>query len=740
MSGMIRLLLLLLCVSTAGAQEPLRLTHLREVAKLAPAKAEEQRVPVEARAIVTGPSRFSAIALVQQDDQPLRLRFASRGQLPPPNCEIEFRGVTRGLADAGSAAPETQIEVTDFKVLRMNVTPQPLRVALEDVHALRHPGRWLEFEGTVLQMRRFQGDLHVHLAGDTGWMIFFLRDMPGAGLPVWTGARLRVHASGSSAVDQQNTSAGTYGAMNVEILTAPLAAAFSAPAATAAELIRVGGTGARALVQATVLQPASREGLVWLRDGAGTAFTASSLYGFAKSSDEPRTEVQPIPLLHAGDAVEVQGSPAVESGRLTLRYSEMRVTGAGQPVPPRTASLSAAAAGVHRHDLISLSGRPVFQGTVKPQQGQQFEVVRLASGGSEIEAFFENTAAESFPRFGPDDLLQATGIAVAPGSGSADRLMLRTAQDIRSLGIAPEVLQARQWRNIALFGGGTVLATGIILMLRHRLIKERSLAGEVRVLNSSLEQRVTERTAELERAREELKAALREEREVGELKSRFVSTVSHEFRTPLGVIMSATDILESYMDRLSEEKKREHLTEIRSATRHMSGMMEDVLLLGRAESGRLSLTRRPLDLLELCQRIANETHSAASQTGVTTITSDPLPGPAMVDEMLLRHMLHNLLSNAIKYSPPGAEVKLHIAREGKDALLTVTDSGIGIPPEDHAKLFQPFARAGNVGHHSGTGLGLVVVKRCAELHSGTVTFTSTPGEGTVFSLRLPVFR
>jgi signal transduction histidine kinase len=314
------------------------------------------------------------------------------------------------------------------------------------------------------------------------------------------------------------------------------------------------------------------------------------------------------------------------------------------------------------------------------------------------------------------------------------------------MGLTRSVLNRNLWWGGAGLGAVLLACGGFIWALREKLRRQRTEAGArslreqaMRELNASLEQRVTERTTELEQARADLAAALQEEREVGELKSRFVSTVSHEFRTPLGVIMSATDILSRYRDRLAPERQDEHLAEIRQATRHMSGMMEDILLLGRAESGRIAITPQPCDLVELLHRLADETRSAAHQTGQTRITAAPLPGPAGIDEMLLRHMFSNLLSNAVKYSPDGAEIAVHVRADGPSAVISITDSGIGIPPEDARKLFQPFTRAGNVGERPGSGLGLVIVKRCAELHGGTVTFTSTPGAGTTFILSFPAW-
>ena len=144
--------------------------------------------------------------------------------------------------------------------------------------------------------------------------------------------------------------------------------------------------------------------------------------------------------------------------------------------------------------------------------------------------------------------------------------------------------------------------------------------------------------------------------------------------------MSAADILSRYRDRLPAERQEEHLSEIRQATRHMSGMMEDILLLGRAESGRLAITPQVCDLTELLHRLADETRSAAHQSGQTRITSEALPGPAHVDETLLRHMFTNLLSNAVKYSPAGADIIVRVRAEGPNAVISIADTGIGIPP------------------------------------------------------------
>jgi signal transduction histidine kinase len=213
--------------------------------------------------------------------------------------------------------------------------------------------------------------------------------------------------------------------------------------------------------------------------------------------------------------------------------------------------------------------------------------------------------------------------------------------------------------------------------------------------------------------------------------------VSHEFRTPLGVILSAAENLDSYLDRLRPEQRRQQLEHIMQATRHMGNLMEEVLLLGRAEAGKLEYKPAPLSLLGFCTRIAGQVQSAMAERCPIQVCA-AAPHTVLADENLLRHVLTNLLSNAVKYSRAGQPVELSLTFEAGAALFRVADHGIGIPLADRKQLFTAFHRGQNVGSIPGSGLGLVIAKRCAELHGGEISCDSTEGTGTVFTVRLPL--
>lgn len=244
---------------------------------------------------------------------------------------------------------------------------------------------------------------------------------------------------------------------------------------------------------------------------------------------------------------------------------------------------------------------------------------------------------------------------------------------------------------------------------------------------------------EQKRAEAELQNALAKERELGQLKSEFVSLVSHEFRTPLEIILSSADNLRRYHDRLEPEKRGQLLQTIHKSVRRMSGMMEEVLVLGRLETDRMTFNPATFDLGSLCRRICDEIDSATSSRCVIDLRTDGIPGQAHGDESLLRHIFSNLLSNAVKYSPENARVEFAVRREGDTAVCRVTDKGCGIPLVDQKRLFQAFHRGGNVGQVPGTGLGLLIVQRCVALHGGKIQFESAESQGTTFTVQLPIF-
>ncbi|MEZ5330370.1 MAG: ATP-binding protein [Verrucomicrobiales bacterium] len=229
------------------------------------------------------------------------------------------------------------------------------------------------------------------------------------------------------------------------------------------------------------------------------------------------------------------------------------------------------------------------------------------------------------------------------------------------------------------------------------------------------------------------------EREVSELKSRFVTTVSHEFRTPLGITMSAVELLRHYEERLPPNERKQLFDDIYSATRNMAELMEQVLVLGRVDAGKLAYKPVPLDIDAFVAKLCDESLSATSHKCPIEWTAENDLSGAAADEALLRHIFTNLLSNAVKYSPAGSPVRFGGRREGRYAVFSVVDSGIGIPEHEIDQLFEAFHRGSNVGEIPGTGLGLVISKRCAELHGGTIGVVSRSGEGTEFVVRLPAW-
>jgi len=262
---------------------------------------------------------------------------------------------------------------------------------------------------------------------------------------------------------------------------------------------------------------------------------------------------------------------------------------------------------------------------------------------------------------------------------------------------------------------------------------ERSGDGKaLRMVGTSVD--ITQR----KRAEVELLSALQREKELSEMKSKFVSIASHELRTPLATILSSAELLEHYSDGLSAEDKLKMLHGIEGAVKRMNTMIEDVLVIGKAEAGALQFEPKPVDLGELCRRVVEELRGGVAKQHVVHFENQFERGTLNLDEKLLRHILTNLLSNAVKYSPAGSTVSLLLAERGDEALIEVADQGIGIPVEDQARMFESFQRASNVGNRQGTGLGLVIAKKAAELHGGTISIDSKVDQGTRISVRLPL--
>lgn len=238
--------------------------------------------------------------------------------------------------------------------------------------------------------------------------------------------------------------------------------------------------------------------------------------------------------------------------------------------------------------------------------------------------------------------------------------------------------------------------------------------------------------------KEKLAIALQKERELRELKNRFISMMSHELRTPLASIMLSNDLLKLYGDQADPEEKLLYIENIRQQVELLTDLIKDVATISRTDGHNTTLMPEQINLVGYCQKLVGEFRLTHKKTHELLFSTSHEELMVMADPKLMRQVFSNLISNALKYSPSGSRVTVAIHKDGRNVIITVQDTGIGIPADDLPYLFEPFHRGSNVGTTPGTGLGLAIVKQAVMLHDGTIDVSSTQGKGTVITVRLPI--
>jgi|GEM_PF-4470752 len=237
---------------------------------------------------------------------------------------------------------------------------------------------------------------------------------------------------------------------------------------------------------------------------------------------------------------------------------------------------------------------------------------------------------------------------------------------------------------------------------------------------------------------ESLIAAIAKEKELNDLKSRFVSMASHEFRTPLASILITSESLISYWQMLSEEQIISKLQNVKDQVLHLTNIVNEVMQVSKIQEGQVPFSPQIVDLVLLCHNTLENFNSDVEPGNRIEFETEFETFNMNLDIRLIRQVLNNLISNALKYSRGNAVVKVRLYRQDDSIFLSVQDNGIGIPEADQKYLFQPFYRAGNVKQIQGTGLGLNIVKDAVRLHNGKINFVSFPEKGTTFVVQLPI--
>ncbi len=259
--------------------------------------------------------------------------------------------------------------------------------------------------------------------------------------------------------------------------------------------------------------------------------------------------------------------------------------------------------------------------------------------------------------------------------------------------------------------------------------EQGKVVGFISIISDITERRQAER---------EIKRALLKERQLNQLKTQFIDTASHEFRTPLTIILGSIKFLLKRYTQLRADKVNELLLRIQSAGLEINDLIEDLLTLSRADANKINLLYKNINLCKFCQQLINNYQLVEEASHRYNLQLNKVPTFISSDEKLLKHILNNLLANARKYSPDNTNIDLKVEREGDSIIFQVIDRGIGIPPQDHPYIFDPFHRATNVENRSGTGLGLSITKKYVEILGGRITFNSELKVGSTFTVILPI--
>ncbi|MBS1508651.1 MAG: HAMP domain-containing histidine kinase [Bacteroidetes bacterium] len=277
----------------------------------------------------------------------------------------------------------------------------------------------------------------------------------------------------------------------------------------------------------------------------------------------------------------------------------------------------------------------------------------------------------------------------------------------------------------------TAMLVYVLVYFHER--KNKKLLDELSTVMSDLENKVKQRT-------KSLNDSLENEKELAEGQKRFISTASHEFRTPLTTILFTSGFIKKYLGHLSESEIHAKLDTIGHQVNHMNDLLNDVLVIAKSDAGKLLVKNEPVNLNVLIGTIVEEVRISTKESHRIDFTPDARCETIVSDERLLRNIIVNLLTNAIKYSPQAASIGLSASLIDGQLEVIVRDSGMGISAEDQTHLFEPFFRGKNITHIAGTGLGLSIVKRAVSQLQGNIQVQSEPNKGSAFIVVLPLVR